>query len=103
MVSDSNGERLAGGMKPGVLTVGPQRSETRFQMQAFLTLKMSEDYEKENGRLYYSAVRWDKIVAVSFLLSPDSAAIITISGDTPLQEVFNIENLIREWKATHLA
>ena len=101
VVSDSFGKRLAGGMKPGVQTYSSRQTETKLEIQAVLILKMAEEFEPQHGRLFYGAVRWQKVVALFFLLSQDQVVTITVEGDTPLQEGFNVEALIHGWRAAH--
>lgn len=100
-VIDFRGEKLAGGMKPGVESISTNQSERRLEMQSVLILKMAEGFEPECGRLYYSAIRWEKIVALEFLLSSEEVLNVTIDADTPLEEAFEIEKMVKEWKNRH--
>src|SRR5271157_5921458 len=64
VINDSYGERLVGGMKPGVQSISPDESEKRLAMQSVIMLKMAEDFEKYTGELHYSTIRWDKMKAI---------------------------------------
>ena len=91
VVSNSVGDRITGGMKQGVQTISSPQMEMKLERQAVLILNMAENFEPENGRLYFVSVRWDKVVALFFLLSQDHALTITVNGDAPLQDLFEIE------------
>ena len=101
VINDSYGERLVGGMKPGVQSISPDESEKRLAMQSVIMLKMAEDFEKYTGELHYSTIRWDKMKAIFFLLSPERAVTVTIYGDTPLEQISKVENVVRNWKKYH--
>jgi len=97
-VIDSHGEKLHGGMKPGVVSMSSTQTEKKLEIQSVLILKMAEDFETECGRLFYSSIRWEKLVGLFFLLSQDWALNVTIEGDMPLSEIFEIEKVVRRWK-----
>ena len=101
-VIDSHGERFIGGMKPGVRSITSMPSEKKLEVQSMLILQMAQDYEPECGRLYYTAIRWDKIVALFFLLSPDWALNLTVSDNLSLQDAFEIERMVRAWRTENL-
>jgi len=98
-VINSLGERILGGMKLGVTNLSSDSDERKYEFQSVITLKMAQNHESDFGMLHYSAMRWDKIVALYFLLSKEYSLNLTIYGDTPLEKVFEIERIVKEWKA----
>ena len=101
VVSDSVGGRVAGGMKQGIKPIGSPQAEAKLEIHAVLMLNMAETFEPDNGRLLFVSARWQNVVAVFFLLSSDRALTVTVNGDAPLQDLFKIEALVREWKSLH--
>jgi hypothetical protein len=73
-IADDMGQRIAGGMKPGVRSATAPEEETRLSLQSILSLKTAESYQKYTGKLQYLSISWEKMSAI-FLLLPNSKSL----------------------------
>jgi hypothetical protein len=102
VVTDDFGHRYAGGMKPGIQSSTPIELEKRLEAQAVLILKMAEGYVPYVGKLLWSSIRWDKVIALFFLLGEDKGTLsVTIQGETPLEASLEVRNRIDKWIKAH--
>src|SRR5208337_3163785 len=93
-VVDGYGNRILGGMKPGVETVAPPEIETRREMQSIFVMKMAEDYEKYFDKSMYTIVGWKRLHAVYFLLSRSRALSLTIENQDLQQALPRLELVV---------
>lgn len=77
-ISDQMGRRIAGGMKPGVVSATAPEEETRLGLQSIVSLKSAEGYQKYTGKLEYLCINWEKMYAVFFLLPGSKSLAITV-------------------------
>jgi hypothetical protein len=99
VVTDDFGRRYVGGMKPGVESTTPVEIEKRLESQAVLILKMAEGYVPYDGEVFWSSIRWEKVIALFFLLGEGKGTLsLTIQGDTPFDSFGRIHQVIEDWK-----
>jgi hypothetical protein len=99
VVTDDFGRRYAGGMKPGVQSTTPVEIEKRLEAQAVLILKMAEGYVPYDGEILWSSIRWEKVIALFFLLGEGKGTLsLTVQGDTPSDSFSKIYEAIEKWK-----
>jgi hypothetical protein len=99
VVTDDFGRRYVGGMKPGVESTTPIEIEKRLEAQAVLILKMAEGYVPYDGQLLWSTIRWEKVIAMFFLLGEGRGTLsLTIQGDTRFDSFTEIYGAIEAWK-----
>ena len=102
VVTDDYGRRYAGGMKPGVESTTPIEIEKRLEAQAVLILKMAEGYTPYDGALQWSSIRWEKVVAMFFLLGEGMGTLsVTLAGDASSDSASKVYNLVEAWKKMH--
>ena len=103
-MTDGFGRKLAGGMKPGVTSTTSDDIEKRLEIQAALILKMAEGYVPYDGDLLWSSIRWEKILALFFLLSGGYQIVcVTLDGKSSFENVIDIHAVIKKWKPKQLA
>jgi hypothetical protein len=101
VVTDDFGRRYVGGMKPGVESTTPVEIEKRLEAQAVLILKMAEGYVPYDGEVLWSSIRWEKVIALFFLLGEGKGTLsLTIQGDTSFDSFSKIHEVIETWKKT---
>ncbi len=99
VVTDDYGRRYVGGMKPGVQSTTPIEIEKRLETQAVLILKMAEGYIPYDGNLLWSSIRWEKVLALFFLLGQDKGTLsLTLEGNSSLQSALQVHQLVEDWK-----
>jgi hypothetical protein len=102
VVTDDFGRRYVGGMKPGVESTTPIEIEKRLEAQAVLILKMAEGYVPYDGQLLWSSIRWEKVIALFFLLGEGKGTLsLTIQGDTSFDSFSEILDIIEKWKSSN--
>ena len=102
VITDNFGRRYAGGMKSGVESTTPVEIEKRLESQAVLILMMAESYVPYDGELFWSSIRWKKVIALFFLLGKDRGTVsVTVQGDTPFNSFSKVHDVIEEWKKAH--
>lgn len=102
VVTDDYGRRYAGGMKPGVESTTPIEIEKRLEAQAVLILKMAEGYTLYDGAVKWSSIRWEKVVAMFFLLGEGMGTLsVTLGADTSSDSLSRVYNLVEAWKKKH--
>ncbi len=100
VVTDNFGRRYAGGMKPGVESTTPVEIEKRLESQAVLIMMMAESYVPYDGELFWSSIRWKKVIALFFLLGKDRGNVsVTVQGNTSYDSFIEIYRIIQKWKA----
>jgi hypothetical protein len=84
-IADEMGQRIVGGMKPGVKSATAPEEEARLALQSVVSLKSAEGYEKYTGKLRYLCINWDRMFAVFFLLPNSKSLAITVdkTGSQP--------------------
>ncbi|MDH2900279.1 MAG: hypothetical protein PXY39_04860 [archaeon] len=99
VVTDDFGRRYAGGMKPGVESTTPVEIEKRLEAQAVLILKMAEGYVPYDGKVLWSSIRWEKVIALFFLLGEGKGTLsLTVQGVTKFDSFDKILKIIDNWK-----
>ncbi len=99
VVTDDFGRRYVGGMKPGVESTTPIEIEKRLEAQAVLILKMAEGYVPYDGELLWSSIRWEKVIALFFLLGEGKGTLsLTIQGNASFDSFRQILDVIEKWK-----
>ncbi len=99
VVTDDFGRRYAGGMKPGVESTTPVEIEKRLEAQAVLILKMAEGYVPYDGEVLWSSIRWEKVIALFFLLGEGKGTLsLTVQGVTKFDLFDKILKIIDNWK-----
>jgi hypothetical protein len=100
VVTDDYGRRYVGGMKPGIESTTPIEIEKRLETQAVLILKMAEGYVPYDGDLLWSSIRWEKVVALFFLLGQDKGTLsLTLEGNSSLESALQVHQLVEDWKS----
>ena len=101
VVTDDFGRRYAGGMKQGVESTTPVEIEKRLEAQAVLILKMAEGYVPYDGNVLWSSIRWEKVIALFFLLGEGKGTLsLTIQGNTPFDSFSKILEIVERWKGS---
>lgn len=99
VVTDDFGRRYAGGMKPGVESTTPVEIEKRLEAQAVLILKMAEGYVPYDGEVLWSSIRWEKVIALFFLLGEGKGTLsLTVHSVTKFDSFDKILEIIDNWK-----
>jgi hypothetical protein len=100
VVTDDFGRRYVGGMKPGVESTTPIEIEKRLETQAVLILKMAEGYVPYDGNLLWSSIRWEKVLALFFLLGQEKGTLsLTLEGNSSLEAALQVYQLVEDWKS----
>ncbi|MHB1909102.1 MAG: hypothetical protein ACYCQJ_09585 [Nitrososphaerales archaeon] len=100
VITDEWGKRYAGGMKPGVTSTTPVEIEKRLETQAVLILKMAEGYVDYDGKVLFSTIRWEKILAMFFLLNGNRTLSVTLEGDTFFDLISKVRETVENWKSS---
>ncbi len=98
VVLDDFGEKLLGGMKPGVKTSTPTDAEKRLEIQSILILRMAEQYEQFDGKLHYTCIKWDKLSALFFFLSSNRTLAVTVQPSAPPDFGEEVEKLVQRFR-----
>jgi hypothetical protein len=102
VVTDDFGHRYAGGMKPGVESSTPSALEKRLEAQAVLILKMADGYVPYVGKLVWTTIRWENVIAMFFLLGEDRGTLaVTIQGNTEMDSMQEIRKQVDDWIVAH--
>jgi hypothetical protein len=88
-ISDDMGQRIIGGMKPGVESATAPEEETRLGLQSVVSLKSAEGYQKYTGKLEYLCITWEKMFAVFYLLPNSKSLAVTIDKTGNQPEIIN--------------
>ncbi len=98
VVLDDFGNRIAGGMKVGIESTTTEVAERRLEVQAVLILRMAEGYEEFDGKVHYSSIRWDKVLAHFFILSTNTALALTLQGSAPTYHIEKVRQVVEKSK-----
>lgn len=95
VILDDFGDRIAGGMKPGVESYSPPGVERKLETQSTLMLRMAEDYSKYVGSFAYISMAWEKMTAAFFFLPKGYSLSVSLDGMDVARELEEILEIVK--------
>jgi hypothetical protein len=96
-ILDEFGDRLVGGMRPGVTSLSPPNIERKLETQSSLMLRMAEDYSKFAGEFSFISVDWQNMTAVFSFLPDKKSVSLSIDGMWPTETIQEVKRAIKSW------
>lgn len=100
---NGRGHLVAGGMKPGILSLESQKQDEMMFMELSLRVRMRHEFDKEFGVVHFSLSYREIVIVMSFPLANDDVLLVSCEKDVDFGKLpFKILKLVEEIKKSGL-
>jgi len=98
-IINSRGHLIAGGMRPGLVSLESQKQDEMMFMELALRVRMRHEFDKEFGEVHFSMSYRDKVIVMSYPLSEDGVLLVSTEKEADFSKIaFKILKIIAPLK-----